>query len=133
MQRLREHVAAENQPGDGVIVMGDFNIAPDDRDVWDPKVYDGGTHVSQPERDSLAALEQWGMVDVFREQHAEPGIYSWWDYRNGDFHKGRGMRIDLVLATRSVADRCRFAVVDRNARKGQQPSDHAPVVVDIDD
>ena len=132
MARLRQHVAAENAATDPVIVMGDFNIAPDDRDIWDTKGYEAGTHVSQPERDSLNALAEWGMVDLFRQHHEEAGLFSWWDYRGGDFHKGHGMRIDLVLGTKSVADRCSFAIVDRNARKGQQPSDHAPVLVDLD-
>ena len=132
MARLKQHVAAEGTPDDSVIVMGDFNIAPDDRDVWDTKAYEGGTHISQPERDALNALADWGMVDLFRQHHDEAGLFSWWDYRGGDFHKGHGMRIDLVLGTKSVADRCSFSIVDRNARKGQQPSDHAPVLVDLD-
>lgn len=132
MARLRDHVSTENQPSDPVIVMGDFNIAPDDRDVWSTKAYEGGTHISQPERDVLASLCNWGMSDLFRKHHDEAGLFSWWDYRGGDFHKGQGMRIDLVLGTQVVADRCSFAIVDRNARKGQQPSDHAPVLVDID-
>jgi len=133
MARLRQHVAAENQPADPVIVMGDFNIAPDDRDVWSTQAYEGGTHVSRPEREVLDALCGWGMSDLFRQHHDEAGLFSWWDYRGGDFHKGHGMRIDLVLGTQCVAQRCSFAIVDRNARKGQQPSDHAPVLVDLDD
>jgi exodeoxyribonuclease-3 len=133
MSRLRAHVAAENSPDDAVVVMGDFNIAPDDRDVWDPSKYEGATHVSEAERTSLVELEAWGMQDLFRLKHQDGGIYSWWDYRGGDFHQGRGMRIDLVMGTAPVAARTKWAVVDRNARKGQQPSDHAPVVVDLDD
>lgn len=133
MERLRRHVEAEGSPTGSTVVMGDFNIAPDDRDVWDPAAYEGATHVSVPERDSLQALVDWGMVDLFRLHHANGNLFSWWDYRDGAFHRGRGMRIDLVLGTAAVASRCAWAVVDRNSRKGEQPSDHAPVVVDLRD
>jgi exodeoxyribonuclease-3 len=133
MRRLDAHLAALCSPSDPVIVTGDYNIAPDDRDVWDPAKLVGFTHVSEPEREALARLEAWGLSDLFRQHHDQGGLYSWWDYRAGDFHMGRGMRIDLVLGTSSVAQRCSFAIIDRNARKGQQPSDHAPVIVDIDD
>lgn len=131
LERLRAHVATGSTPADNVIVAGDFNIAPDDRDVYDPAKFVGATHVSEPERKALQAIEEWGMVDVFRQHHSADRVYSWWDYRAGDFHQGRGLRIDLVLATSSVAQRSRFCIIDRNARKGQQPSDHAPVVVDL--
>ena len=133
MGRLRAHLAADTDPRADVVVMGDFNIAPDDRDVHDPKKYVGATHVSEPERLSLAAVCDWGLEDLFRRQHDAGGLFSWWDYRAGDFHQGRGMRIDLVLASRSVAARTAWSVIDRNARKGEQPSDHAPVVVDLRD
>ena len=133
MSRLREHVAAQGSPGDDVVVAGDFNIAPTDLDVWDPSKLVGSTHVTPEERAALAALTDWGMVDLFRQHHADGKLYSWWDYRGGDFHQGRGMRIDLVLGTRTVAERCTFSVVDRNARKGESPSDHAPVIVDLAD
>jgi exodeoxyribonuclease III len=133
LDRLAAHMAATTSPDAAAVVAGDFNIAPDDRDVWDPAKMVGATHVSEPERSALARLEAWGLSDLFRRHHAEGGLFSWWDYRAGDFHMGRGLRIDLVLGTASVADRCRFAVIDRNARKGQQPSDHAPVVVDLED
>ncbi len=134
MERLRAHVAAAGEPSDDVVVMGDFNIAPEDRDVYDPSKFVGATHVSEPERAVLGTLEAWGLEDLFRRHHPDAaGVYSWWDYRAGDFHQGRGMRIDLVLGSRSVAARSNWSVIDRNARKGQQPSDHAPVVVDLDD
>ena len=131
MARLRDHVAALGGAGDDVVVTGDFNIAPSDADVWDPAALEGATHVSAPEREALGALMGWGLRDVVREMHPEPGIYSWWDYRNGSFHRGWGMRIDLVLATASMAARATWSGVDRNARKGEQPSDHAPVLVDF--
>jgi exodeoxyribonuclease-3 len=133
LDRLRAHLEADTAADDAVIVGGDFNIAPDDRDVYDPAPFEGATHVSGPERARLAALHDWGLVDVFREHHDADGVFSWWDYRRGDFHQGRGMRIDLLLCSRAVADRSRWCVIDRNARKGKQPSDHAPVVLDLDD
>ena len=99
--------------------------------MYDPKKLVGATHVSPAERAELEALCQWGFTDLFRLHHPDGKLYSWWDYRAGDFHMGRGLRIDLVLGTASVAARCDFAVVDRNARKGTSPSDHAPVIVDL--
>jgi exodeoxyribonuclease-3 len=133
MKRLLAHLEANETASSDVVVTGDFNIAPDDRDVYDPTKFVGATHVSDAERHALQALEAWGLVDLFRRLHDQGGLYSWWDYRSGDFHQGRGLRIDLVLGTESVASRTRWSIVDRNARKGQQPSDHAPVLVDLDD
>jgi exodeoxyribonuclease-3 len=133
MDQLRRHVDRLSDPDDDVVVAGDFNIAPSDIDVYDPAAFSGATHVSEPERSSLDALRRWGMVDLFRQVHPDIAkVYSWWDYRAGDFHQGRGLRIDLVLGSASVARRCSWSVIDRNARKGQQPSDHAPVLVEID-
>jgi exodeoxyribonuclease-3 len=132
LERLRAQVAASTDPSDRVLVAGDFNIAPDDRDVYDPAAFVGETHVSEPERAALAELEGWGLVDVFRRHYDVGGLFSWWDYRAGNFHMGKGMRIDLVLATKELADRSRTVLIDRNARKGKSPSDHAPVIVDFD-
>ncbi|MBW3555629.1 MAG: exodeoxyribonuclease III [Actinobacteria bacterium] len=129
---LRHHIAATCGPGDRVVVCGDFNVAPDDRDVWDPARAHGGTHVSDAERAEVQALLDWGLVDAFRLQHPEGRLFSWWDYRAGDFHNHRGMRIDLVLVTRPLAERVSFALIDRNARKGKLPSDHAPLLVDFE-
>ena len=126
---------ASPKPGDDVILAGDFNIAPADADVYDPAKFVGTTHTSEPERERLSTLLDWGLNDVFRQQHPDAGkSYSWWDYRAGDFHQGRGMRIDLVLASSlgGVA-RVEWIIIDRNARKGKLPSDHAPVVVDLAD
>lgn len=131
MQRLKAHVAQSSNASNDVVVTGDFNIAPDDRDVYDPRKFVGQTHASQPERDALASLCDWGLTDLFRQHHQDSKLYSWWDYRAGDFHMGRGLRIDLILGSASVARRNTFCVVDRNARKGQSPSDHAPVFVDL--
>ncbi|MDQ3737692.1 MAG: exodeoxyribonuclease III [Actinomycetota bacterium] len=133
LDRLAAHVAATTDPSSQVVVAGDFNIAPHDDDVYDVAKFDGATHVSQPERDRLRALIDWGLRDLGRDRVGTGGVYSWWDYRRGDFHEGRGMRIDLVLGTRSVANRVEWAIIDRNARKGKLPSDHAPVIVDLTD
>ena len=132
LERLRRHVETACDPSDPLVVCGDFNVAPENRDVWDPTKLHGGTHISPPEREAVAALQGWGLVDVFRRLRPEPGIYSWWDYRAGDFHQGRGLRIDLVLATKVLADRATFALIDRFARKGKLPSDHAPLLVDFE-
>jgi exodeoxyribonuclease-3 len=131
--RLIEHLDADTSGDRPVIVGGDFNIAPDDRDVHDPRVLVGATHGSQPERDRLAELRDWGLTDVFRTFHDADRMYSWWDYRAGDFHQGRGMRIDLLMCSEPVMARAEWCVIDRNARKGKQPSDHAPVILDIAD
>jgi exodeoxyribonuclease-3 len=132
LAELRNYVAANGDPADDALIVGDFNIAPDDRDVWDVNEVHGATHVSPPERDALGELLDWGLVDAFREKYDAPGLYSWWDYRAGNFHKHKGMRIDLMLTTRSMADRLTSILIDRNARKGKAPSDHAPVVADFE-
>lgn len=131
MSRLRRHLDVDAKPGDDVVVMGDFNIAPEDRDVWDVSKFEGATHVSQPERDVLAEVCAFGVEDTFRHFNQDPGVFSWWDYRGGDFHKGHGMRIDLILATRSVINRATSTSIDRDARKGEKPSDHAPVLLEF--
>ncbi len=114
------------------IVCGDMNIAPADIDVFDPAAYVGHTHVTPAERAALAELERLGLRDVVRERWPTERVFTYWDYRAGMFHQDLGMRIDLVLASDTVADRVRAAWVDRAARKGSKPSDHAPVIVDLD-
>lgn len=131
MAQLRRHLDAVGSAQQPMVVTGDFNIAPADRDVYDPAKFVGATHVSGPERALLDELHEWGLVDLFRQHWPNDKLYSWWDYRAGDFHQGRGLRIDLVLGTESVAERAAWSVVDRNARKGTSPSDHAPVIVDL--
>ena len=131
MKQLKQHVAKIAKPAGDVIVTGDFNIAPEDIDVWDPEALIGSTHVSAPEREVLSDLCAWGLTDIYRDQHPEPKLFSWWDYRDGGFHKNHGMRIDLLLVSESVAKRTKMTVVDRNARKGEKPSDHAPVVMEL--
>jgi exodeoxyribonuclease III len=127
---LREMVAAGPN---ATIVCGDMNIAPADEDVFDPAAYVGQTHVTAPERAALAELQALGLRDVVRDRWPGERVFTYWDYRAGMFHQDLGMRIDLVLATPSVADRVRAAWVDRHARKGSGPSDHAPVMVDLDE
>jgi exodeoxyribonuclease-3 len=127
---LREVVGAA---GTAAIVCGDMNIAPTDADVFDPQAYVGQTHVTPPERAALAALQGVGLHDVVREHWPTQRVFTYWDYRAGMFHKDLGMRIDLVLASASVAARVQAAWVDRQARKGTLPSDHAPVIVDLDE
>jgi len=130
---LRAAVAAELASGGPLAVLGDFNVAPTDADVWDRAAFDGSTHVTEPERAALAALREAGLVDVVPRPGKGPHPFTYWDYRAGAFHKDMGMRIDLVYASQSVATAVRDAWVDREARKGTGPSDHAPVVVDLDD
>jgi exodeoxyribonuclease III len=127
---LRETVAAGPE---ATIVCGDLNIAPTDDDVFDPDAYVGQTHVTAPERAALAELQALGLRDVVRDRWPNERIFTYWDYRAGMFHQDLGMRIDLVLASEPVAGRVRAAWVDRQARKGTGPSDHAPVIVDLDE
>jgi exodeoxyribonuclease III len=127
---LRELVA---QGGEAVIVCGDVNIAPADADVFDPDAYIGQTHVTGPERAALAELQGVGLRDVVRDRWPDERVFTYWDYRAGMFHQDLGMRIDLVLAGAPVAERVKAAWVDRHARKGKGPSDHAPVIVDLDE
>jgi exodeoxyribonuclease-3 len=134
LSRLRAHLDASCKPTDDVVVGGDFNIAPEDRDVYDMKAFADATHVSVPERDGLANVCNFGLTDTFRQFNDEDKVFSWWDYRGGAFHKGHGMRIDLLLATPSVAARAKGSVIDRNARKERdsgKPSDHVPVILEV--
>jgi len=131
LERLRRVLDTTYDPAQPLAICGDYNIAPDDRDVWDPADFVDATHVSQPERDALRRLQDWGLVDVFRRRYDEGELFSWWDYRGGSFHKRKGMRIDLILATESLAARSTADLIDRNARKGKLPSDHAPVLGDF--
>ena len=116
--------------GGALAVCGDFNVAPADDDVWDPAEFIGSTHVSEAEREAVAALLEIGLTDV-RPRALKGRPFTYWDYRAGMFHKGMGMRIDLVLLSDALAARIGDAYIDREARKGTAPSDHAPVVVDI--
>jgi exodeoxyribonuclease-3 len=127
---LRDTVAAGP---DSTVVCGDINIAPTDEDVFDPDAYVGQTHVTPREREALAEIQALGLHDVVRDRWPSERVFSYWDYRAGMFHQDLGMRIDLILASGPVAERVRAAWVDRHARKGKGPSDHAPVIVDLDE
>jgi exodeoxyribonuclease-3 len=127
---LRDVVAAGP---DAAVVCGDVNIAPTDDDVFDPDAYIGQTHVTPPEREALAQLQALGLHDVVRDRWPTERVFSYWDYRAGMFHQDLGMRIDLILASGPVASRAKAAWIDRQARKGKGPSDHAPVIVDLDE
>ncbi|MBW4077552.1 MAG: exodeoxyribonuclease III [Acidobacteria bacterium] len=111
-----------------LVVGGDFNVAPTDLDCYDPQSFVGSTHVSEPEREALRGLERAGLRDLTRALHPGEPCFSWWDYRNGAFHRGWGLRIDLLYVTSSLFERATASYVDRDARKGEKPSDHAPVV-----
>ncbi len=130
LESLRELVAAGPE---ATVVCGDMNIAPTDDDVFDPAAYAGETHVTEPERAALAELQELGLHDVVRDRWPGERVFSYWDYRAGMFHQDLGMRIDLVLASAPVAERVKAAWIDRQARKGKGPSDHAPVMVDLDE
>jgi exodeoxyribonuclease III len=127
---LREMLAARPEE---TVVCGDMNIAPTDDDVFDPDAYIGQTHVTPPERTALGELQELGLHDVVRDRWPNERVFTYWDYRAGMFHQDLGMRIDLVLAGEAVAGRVRAAWVDRHARKGSGPSDHAPVIIDLDE
>ena len=126
---LKDAVAAGPEEA---LVCGDMNVAPADADVFDPAAYVGQTHVTPPERAALAELQAVGLRDVVRNRWPDSRVFTYWDYRAGMFHRDLGMRIDLILASAPVAGRVRAAWVDRKARKGTGPSDHAPVIVDLD-
>ena len=133
-QRLRRWLDETQSPDAPILLGGDYNVTPTDDDVWSPAKAHGGTHVSERERDALADLRAWGLVDTYRALRPERGRFSWWDYRAGMFHRNEGMRIDLLYGSAPVAARLVWAEIDREARKGPPtPSDHTPVVIDLDE
>jgi len=132
--RLRRWLDETQDPTAPIVLGGDLNVAPADRDVWDPAATHGSTHVSEPEREAFRALLDWGLTDVYRDRHDEPARFTWWDYRAGNFQRNEGMRIDHLLASAPVAKRVVGVEIDREARKGKPvPSDHAPLVMDLDE
>jgi exodeoxyribonuclease-3 len=133
--RTRRWLDGNRDPKEILLIGGDLNIAPADIDVWDARAVHGGTHVSEPERKAFRTLLDWGLHDTFRDAQPEArGRFTWWDYRAGNFHKNFGMRIDHLLATDTLAKRAVAVEIDREARKGKPiPSDHAPLVLDIDE
>ena len=133
-ERLSRWLAETRSPSEPLVLGGDYNVTPSDEDVWSPARAHGGTHVSEPERDALARLRAWGLVDAYRAVQPARGRFTWWDYRAGMFHRNEGMRIDLLYSTAPVIERLVWSEIDRDARKGPPtPSDHAPVVMDLDE
>ncbi len=127
-KRLRRYLDESANALSLVLVCGDFNVAPEDRDVWDPEQWRGQILCSEPERSAFRDLLAWGFTDALRSLRPEGGLYTWWDYRGGAFHRGWGLRIDHVLLSPPLAQRCALVEIDREERKGEKPSDHAPVV-----
>ena len=128
---LTEAVRDELRARRPFALCGDFNVAPGDDDVWDPAALAGATHVSPAERNAVAALLDLGLSDL-RPRSLKGAPFTYWDYRAGMFHRGCGMRIDLVLANDALTSAVQDAYIDRDSRKGPRPSDHAPVIVDLD-
>lgn len=131
--RLRAYLERSAKPTDPVVVCGDMNVTADDADVWSPAAWKDQIHCSPQERAALAEVRAWGLTDVFRVHKPEGGVYSWWDYRGISFFKDQGLRIDHILATAPMAARCAACTIDRTARKGQDASDHAPVIATFAD
>jgi len=131
MRRWRDWLAANADAATDLALCGDLNVAPEDRDVYDPVAWKDQVLCSPDERAALAEVCRWGLVDAFRQHHPEPGLYSWWDYRQLGFPKNHGLRIDMILCSPSLAGRCTSVEIDRDARKGKNPSDHAPVIAEF--
>jgi len=131
LRRLKGHLESRYRPGDPLVLCGDFNIARDERDVARPAAWAGSVLFHETARQALEELLAWGLVDVVRKHHPDEQLYSWWDYRMLSFPKNDGLRIDYLLATESLAARSTSAAIDREERKGEKPSDHAPVVAEF--
>ncbi|HLH26428.1 MAG TPA: exodeoxyribonuclease III [Chloroflexota bacterium] len=131
LAQLRAYLDARHTPDELLVLCGDFNVAPEPRDVYDPAALAAQVLFTPPERAALAPVAAWGLVDTFRLHESEPGHYSWWDYRQAAFRRNLGLRIDHVWATPPLAAACTGAWIDRAPRGGERPSDHAPVVADF--
>lgn len=133
LQRLRKYFDATCQKTDDVLLCGDFNVAPDERDVYDARAWEGKLHFSKPERAALEHIRKWGFVDAFRLFHEAGGLYSWWNYREGAFFKDQGLRIDHIWISQNLAQRCANCWIDKTPRGWERPSDHTPVVAEFTD
>ena len=131
LDKVTEHVAREIAVHPRYVVLGDFNIAPDDRDVWDPLEWHGKILCSTPERNALRGLVSLGLTDTFRQHDDRDKQFSWWDYRGGGFARGLGLRIDLILASDALRERCTRCWIDDGPRQRDRPSDHTPVVAEF--
>jgi exodeoxyribonuclease-3 len=133
LEAVHDWLAAEIRLHPKLVVLGDFNIAPDDRDVHDPAIWnDDHILTSRAERDALERLCALGLHDGYRLHHDQGGVFSWWDYRQAGFRRDRGLRIDLTLVSEALRERCRGAGIDREPRTWERPSDHAPAWVELD-
>lgn len=132
MERLRAWLDAGFDPQRPVVLVGDFNVAPEDRDVYDPEAFRGRVLFSEPEKEALARIRAWGFTDCFRRHHEEAGLYSWWDYRMNQFRRGNGLRIDHVWGSVPAAQACIGCDIHVEPRRWERPSDHAPVVAEFD-
>jgi exodeoxyribonuclease III len=131
MKNLRNYFDTRCDLNEPVVLCGDYNIAPDDRDVYDPVAWAGQIHCSPPEREALQEIKDWGLVDTFRQHQPEPGFYSWWNYREGGFRRNQGLRIDHIWASKPLAEKCVAAWIDKVPRTWERPSDHTPVVAEF--
>jgi exodeoxyribonuclease III len=131
MRRLREFLDSNYSAGERVLLCGDFNVAPEDRDVHNPKLWQGRILFSEPEKDALDEIKKWGFVDAYRLHNSEGGQFSWWDYRAGAFRRNLGLRIDHVWVSPPVARKCTAALIDKEPRGWERPSDHTPVIVEL--
>jgi exodeoxyribonuclease-3 len=132
LARLRAFLDSTAKPGSSLILLGDFNIAPEERDVRYPDLWRGHIHFHPKEHAALARITSWGLYDLLRKHHEEGGLYSWWDYRQLAFQKNNGLRIDLILGTKPMLKRCTGVEIHRDERKGESPSDHVPVVAELE-
>lgn len=131
MKNLRHYLDTQCDPNEPVALCGDFNIAPEDRDVHDPVAWAGQIHCSPQEREALQEIKDWGFTDTFRQYQSEPGFYSWWNYREGGFRRNMGLRIDHVWVSKPLAEKCVAAWIDKIPRTWERPSDHTPVVAEF--
>lgn len=131
LDRLRAHLERDASPEEPLLLCGDLNVAPEDRDVANPEAWSDTVLCHPSARKALRQVVEWGLVDAFRLHHEEGGLYSWWDYRQLAFPRNDGLRIDHILATAPLGQRCTTASIDRDARKGKQPSDHVPVIAEF--
>ncbi|HLM02228.1 MAG TPA: exodeoxyribonuclease III [Pyrinomonadaceae bacterium] len=132
LQRLRRFFDETCDKNSDVLLCGDFNVAPDERDVWNVGFWEGKLHFSKPERAAIHHVKQWGFVDVFRQMNGDEKLFSWWNYREGAFFKNQGLRIDHIWTSRSLAEKCTACWIDRKPRGAVRPSDHTPVVAEFE-
>lgn len=132
LQRLRKFFDANYDANSHVLLCGDFNVAPDERDVWNVGFWEGKLHFSKPERAAIHHVKQWGFVDVFRQLNGDEKLFSWWNYREGAFFKNQGLRIDHIWTSQLLAEKCTACWIDRKPRGAERPSDHAPVIAEFE-